>query len=78
MVEYNKLNGKLSELQLSKSKTAVNNQIALTLKLNFKMFQESNLPHELLLPTWQNAKVRNAFENTMPTGIRLSTTQISK
>ena len=50
MVEYNKLNGKLSELQLSKSKTAVNNQIALTLKLNFKMFQESNLPHELLLP----------------------------
>ena len=40
------------------------------------MFNENNLPHELLL-TRQKTKVRNAFNN-MSTDLKLSNAQISK
>ena len=43
-----------------------------------KMFNGKDLPHELLLTTRQKTKLRNAFENNMPTDIKLSKTQISK
>ena len=42
------------------------------------MFNENNLPHELLLARRQETKLRNAFENNMSTNIKLSKTQISK
>ena len=42
------------------------------------MFNENNLPHELLLTTRKTTKFRNAIENNMPTSIKLSKTQISK
>ena len=42
------------------------------------MFEGNNLPHDLLLTTRQKKKLRNAFENNMSTGIKLSKTQISK
>ena len=41
------------------------------------MFKGNNLPHELLLRTRQT-KLRNAFENSMSTDIKLSRAQISK
>ena len=37
MVEYNKVNVKLSDSQLNKLKTAVKNRQDLTLRMNFKM-----------------------------------------
>ena len=78
MVEYNKLNVKLSDSQLNKLKSAVKIQRGVTLRLSMKMFNGKDLPHELLLTTRQKTKLRNAFENNMPTDIKLSKTQISK
>ena len=42
------------------------------------MFNRNNLPHELLLTTRQKTKVRNAFNNNMPTDLKLCKGQISK
>ena len=42
------------------------------------MFNRNDLPHELLLTTKQNTKLRNSFNNNMPTEIKLSKAQISK
>ena len=36
------------------------------------------MPHELLLATRQKTKLRNAFNNNMPTDLKLSKAQISK
>ena len=53
MVEYNKVNVKLPDSQLNKLKTAVNNRQGLTLRMNIKLFNGNNLPHQLLLTTRQ-------------------------
>ena len=42
------------------------------------MFNENDLPHELLLTTRQKSKLRNAFNNNMSTDIKHSKAQISK
>ena len=42
------------------------------------MFDEDDLPHELLLTTRQKAKLRNAFNNNMSTDSKLSEAKISK
>ena len=51
MVEYTKVNVKLSNTQLKKLwwKDAVKNNTRTTLRISSKMFNENNLPHELLL-----------------------------
>ena len=51
MVEYNKVNVKLSDNQLKKLKTVVKNKTGTTLKISLKMINENDLPHELLLAT---------------------------
>ena len=48
------------------------------MRINFKIFNGNNLPHELLLTTRQKTKVRNAFNNNMSTDLKLSKAQISK
>ena len=78
MVEYNKVNVKLSDTQLKKLKTAVKNKTGTTLRINLKMFNGNNSPHELLLTTRQKTKLRNVFNNNMSTDLKLSKTQISK
>ena len=65
MVKYNKENVKLSDTQLKKLKTDVKNKTGTTLRIRLKMFNGNNLPHELLLTTRQNTKLRNAFNNNM-------------
>ena len=65
MVEYNKVNVKLSNSDLSKLKIAAKNQTGVTLRMNIKMFNGNNLAHELLLATRQKTKLRNAFENNI-------------
>ena len=47
MVEYSKVNVKLTNMQLKKLKTAVKNRTETTLRMSSKMFDENDLPHEL-------------------------------
>ena len=65
MVEYGKVNVKLSDTQLKKLKTAVKNKTGATLRINLKMFNGNDLSHELFLTTRQKTKLRNAFKNNM-------------
>ena len=58
MVEYNKVNVKLSDSQLNKLKSAVKKQTGVTLRTNIKMFNGNNLPHKLLLTARQKTKLR--------------------
>ena len=53
MVEYSKVNVKLSDTQLKKLKTAVKDKTGTTLRISLKMFNGNDLPHELLLTTRQ-------------------------
>ena len=78
MVEYSKVNFKLSDTQLKELKTAVKDKTGTTLRISFKMFNRNDWPHELLLTTRQKTKVRNAFNNNMSTDLKLSKAQISK
>ena len=65
MVEYTKVNVKLSDVQLKKLKTVVKNKVGTTLRINLKLFDRNDLPHELLLTTRQKTKLRNEFNNNM-------------
>ena len=58
MVEYSKVNVKLTDTQLEKIKTAVKNKTGTTLRMSLKMLDGNNLPHELLLKTRQKTKLR--------------------
>ena len=51
MVEYNKVNVKLSDTQLKKIKTAVKNKTGTTLRTSLRLFDGNDVPHELLLTT---------------------------
>ena len=53
MVEYKKINVKLSDRQLKKLKTSVNKKTGTTLRMSLKMLNGNDLPHELLLTTTQ-------------------------
>ena len=78
MVEYTKVNVKLTNLQLSKLKKAVKNNDSTTLGIGIKKLNKEDLPHELLLTTRQNTKLRNATNNNLATDIKLSKAQIKK
>ena len=78
MVEYSKVNVKLSDTQVKKLKTAFKNKTRRSLRMSLKMLDENYLPHELLLTTRQKAKLRNASNNNMSTDLKLSKAQISK
>ena len=67
MVEYNTVNAKLSNIQQNKLKSAVKNKQETTLRMNARIFNGNNLPHELLLTTRQTTKLKNAIENYMST-----------
>ena len=78
MVEYSKLNVKLSDKRLKKRKTVVKKKTGTTLRMSLKMLDGNDLPHELLLTTRQKMKLRNAFNNNMSTDLTLSKAHISK
>ena len=48
------------------------------MRISLKMVNGNDLPHELLLTTRQKTKLRNPFNNNMPTHLKLSKAQISK
>ena len=70
MVEYSKVNVKLSDALWTVNRNNSENE--------FKIFNGNDLPHELLLTTRQKTKLRNAFNNNMSTDLKLSKAQISK
>ena len=78
MVEYSKINCKLTNVQVNKLKRAVKSNEGTTLRLGIKNFNKDELPHELLLTTRQNAKLRNTINNNLTTDIKLSKSQIKK
>ena len=78
MVEYSKVNVKLTDTQLKKLKNAVKNKAGTILRMSLKMFDGNNLPHEILLATRQKTMLRNSFNNNMSTDLKLSKAQISK
>ena len=63
MVEYSKMNAKLSDTKLEKLKTAVENKTGTTLRMSLKIFNEKDLPHELLLTTRRKTKLRNTLND---------------
>ena len=71
MIEYTKVNVKLSNSQLKKLKRT-------NLRISLNLFNGDNLPHKLLLRTRQKTKIRNAFNNNTSTNIKLSKAQINK
>ena len=78
MVEYSKVNCKLTNVQLNKLKKAVKSNEGATLRLGIRNFSKDERPHELLLNTRQNNKLRSAYNNNSATDIKLSKTQIKK
>ena len=78
MVEYNKINCKLTNVQLNKLKKVVKSNEGATLRLGINNFNKDELPHKLLLTTRQNTKLRNAINNNLATDIKLSKAQIKK
>ena len=71
MTQYNRLNVKLSNLQLSELKFAIKNETEVFLRLSSNMIgnfdDETNFPHELLLTNRQTANVRKALANYLST-----------
>ena len=61
MVEYSKINFRLSDSQLNKLICADKDQAGVTLIMNIKTFNGNNLPHELLLATRQKTKVKKCI-----------------
>ena len=51
MIEYSKMNVKLTDTQLKKLKTAVKNKTGTTLRMSLKILDGNDLLHELLLTT---------------------------
>ena len=78
MVEYSKIKYKLANVQLNKFKKAVKSNEGATLRLGIKNFNKDELPHESLLTTRQNTKLRNAINNNLATDIKLSKAQIKE
>ena len=78
MVEYSKVNLKLSDTQLKKLKTDVKDKTGTTLRMSLEMFAGNDLPHELLMTTGQKTKLRNAFNSNISADLKLSRAQISK
>ena len=56
---------KLADTQLKNLKTAVKDKTGTTLRIDYKMFDGNDLPHEVLLTTRQKTKLRNARNNNM-------------
>ena len=82
MTQYNSLNVKLSDSQLSKLKAAIKNDTDVVLRLSSNMIDNSddnsNFPHELLLANRQVANICQAFPKNTSTDIKLSKIQLSK
>ena len=78
MVEYERVNLKLSNQQIKKLKEAVKSNNGTTLRIGNKNFNKANLLHELFLTQTQINKLGEKVENSMSTDIKLDKAQINK
>ena len=78
MVEYKKVNLKLSNQQIKELKEAVKSNNGTTLRISNKNFNKADLLHELYLTQTQINKLREKVESNMSTDIKLSKAQINK
>ena len=80
MTQRNSLNVKLSNSQLNKFKSAIENETEAVLRLSSNMIgdNETNFPHKLLLTIRQVSNLCKAFANHLSTYIKLSKTRLSK
>ena len=78
MVEYERVNLKLSNQQIKKLKEAVKSNTGTTLRIGNKNFNKADLLHQLFLTQTQIDKLREKVENNMSTDIKLSEAQINK
>ena len=79
-MQYNSLNLKLSISQLNKLKSAMKNETEVVLRLSSNMIgdNETNFPHNLLLPNRQVSNLCKASPNYLSTDIKLLKTQLTK
>ena len=75
MTQYNILNVKLSNSQLNKLKSAINNETEVDNEIGDN---ETNSSHKLLLINRQVTNLRKAFANYLSTDINLLKTQLCK
>ena len=59
-----------SKEKIEKVKIVVKNEQGTTLRMNARMFNGNNLPHELFLTQRQTTKLRNNIENNLQTDIK--------
>ena len=82
MIQYNSLNVKLSNSQITKLKSAIKNETDVILRLSSNMIgnsdDQANFPHKLLLTNRQVANIRKAFANHTSTNIKFSKAQFAK
>ena len=82
MTQYNSLNVKLSNSQLSKLKSAIKSENDVVLRISSNMVgnsnENTNFHYELLLTNRQVENICKAFANHLSTDIKLSKTQLSK
>ena len=80
MTQCISLNVKLSNSQLDRLKSSIENETEAVLRLSSNIISddETNFPHKLLLTNGQVSNLRKAFADKSSTNIKLSKTQISK
>ena len=78
MVQCNKVNLHLTNLQLKKIQDAVKNNNGTTMRLRYKNFNKNQFLHELYLTQRLMEKLIGKFKKNMSTDIKLSKVQINK
>ena len=82
MTQYNTLNVKLSNSQLNKSKSGIENGTEGTLKISSNVVgdsdDENNILHKFLLTNTVVSRLCKAFSNSLSANIKLSKTQPQK
>ena len=72
------MNVKLTDTQLKKLKTDVKSKTGMTLRMSLKMIDRNDQRHELFVTTRQKTNLRNAFNNSLSTDLKLTKAQISE
>ena len=82
MTQYNTVNVKLSNAQLSKLKSRIRYGAEVTFNLSSNVIgnstNETNFPHRLLLTNTEVSKLRETFANYLWANVKLSKTQLHK
>ena len=78
MNEYSTVNVKLTDTQLKKLKTDIKSKTGMTLRMSLKMIDRNDQRHELFVTTRQKTNLRNAFNNSLSTDLKLTKAQISE